>query len=45
MIGKLIKYLIFLGIIGAIAIAGYALFFELPPPSEEIIISVTPNGV
>ncbi|MBL4807245.1 MAG: hypothetical protein JKY31_08140 [Rhodobacteraceae bacterium] len=44
MIGRLIKYLFILALLAAVAVAIYALFFDLPPPSREIIISVTPNG-
>jgi len=44
MIGRLIKYLVILAVLGAIGVAAYALFFDLPPPSREITISVTPNG-
>lgn len=45
MIGRLVKLLVYLALIGVIIVAGYALFFELPPPSTEIVIPVTPNGV
>ncbi len=44
MIVRLIKYFLILAVLVAAAIAGYAVFFDLPPPSQEIIISVTPNG-
>jgi len=33
---KLIKYLLFLAIIGAIVVVIYALFFELPAPTEDV---------
>ncbi len=45
MIGRLIKYLLILALLGVIGIAVYAMFFDLPPPSNEITIPVTPNGV
>ncbi|MCF6304483.1 MAG: hypothetical protein L3J33_03855 [Rhodobacteraceae bacterium] len=44
MIYRLVKYLLILAVLVAAAIAAYAVFFDLPPPSREIIISVTPNG-
>jgi len=44
MIYRLIKYLLILAILLAVVIAGYAVLFDLPPPSQEVVISVTPNG-
>lgn len=40
--GRLIKYLFYLALLCAIIIAGYALFFELPPPTEEVEVPVSP---
>lgn len=42
MIGKLIKYLIYLAVLGAIGIAAYAFIFELPAPSHEVVVPVQP---
>lgn len=39
-VGRIIKYLIYLLILGAAALGVYALFAELPPPIEDIIIDV-----
>lgn len=44
MIGKLIKFLIVVGLLGAAGVAGYALLFELPVEKTEITIPVTPIG-
>ena len=44
MIRKLIKFLIVLAILGAITVAAYALFFDLPVDKTEITIPVTPIG-
>lgn len=42
MVRRLIKYLFVLALLGAAAIAGYAMFFDLPVEKEAITISVTP---
>lgn len=44
MIGKLIKFLFVLALLGAAVVAGYALLFDLPAPKTEITIPVTPIG-
>jgi len=44
MIGKLIKFLIVVGLLGVAVVAGYALMFDLPVEKTEITISVTPIG-
>ena len=44
MIRKLIKFLILLALLGAGAVAGYALLFDLPVEKTEITIPVTPIG-
>ena len=44
MIGKLIKFLIVVALLGAAAVAGYALMFDLPVEQSEIVIPVTPLG-
>ena len=44
MIGKLIKFLIVVALLGAAIVAGYALLFELPAEKSEIVIPVTPLG-
>ncbi|MEM9428169.1 MAG: hypothetical protein AAGA32_01570 [Pseudomonadota bacterium] len=40
--GRLIKYLFYLAVIAALATAVHALFFDLPPPTHEIVIPVSP---
>jgi hypothetical protein len=35
--GRLIKYVIYLIVLCAIGIAGYALIFDLPAPQSEIV--------
>ena len=35
--GKLLKYLIYLVILCVVALAGYALLFNLPAPQTEIV--------
>ncbi len=44
MIRKLIKFLVVLALLGALAVAGYALLFDLPVEKSEITIQVTPLG-
>jgi len=44
MIGKLIKFLIVVALLGVAAVAGYALLFDLPADKTEITIPVTPLG-
>jgi len=44
MIGKLIKFLIVVALLGAAVVAGYALLFDLPVAKTEIVIPVTPLG-
>jgi hypothetical protein len=44
MIGKLIKFLIVVALLGAAIVAGYALLFDLPVDKTEIVIPVTPLG-
>ncbi len=44
MIGKLIKFLIVVALLGAAVVAGYALLFDLPAEKTEIVIPVTPLG-
>ena len=44
MIRKLIKFILLLALLGAAAVAGYALMFELPADKTEIVIPVTPLG-
>ena len=44
MIGKLIKFLIVVALLGAATVAGYALMFDLPAEKTEIVIPVTPLG-
>ncbi len=44
MIRKLIKFLFILALLGAAAVAGYALMFDLPAETREIVLPVTPIG-
>ncbi len=44
MIRWLLKYLFILALLGAAAIAGYALLFDLPAEKTEVTIPVTPIG-
>lgn len=44
MIRKLIKFLMVVALLGAAAVAAYALFFDLPVDKTEITIPVTPIG-
>tara|TARA_R110002049_G_scaffold77983_8_gene199093 strand:+ start:270 stop:407 length:138 start_codon:yes stop_codon:yes gene_type:complete len=44
-IGRLIKYIFVLAVIGAAVTAGYALLFDLPPPSREITVPVQPANL
>jgi len=40
--GRLIKYLFYLLVLAAIAVAGFALFSDLPAPTETRVVPVTP---
>lgn len=42
--GRLLKYLLYLAIVGALVLAVYALVSDLPAPSRETVIPVTPQG-
>lgn len=42
--GRVIKYLFYLVVLAAIGVAGYAVFSDLPAPTEEIVVPVTPGG-
>jgi len=44
MFRRLFKYLFVLALLGAVAVAGYAMLFDLPVEKEAITISVTPLG-
>jgi len=39
-LGRAFRYLAYLIVLCAIAVAGYALFFELPAPKSQIVKSV-----
>ena len=40
---RLIKFLFYLAVIGGIAVVGYALFFELPAPQNEVTVQIQPD--
>ncbi len=40
---RLIKFLFYLAVIGGIGLVGYALFFELPAPQNEVTVTIEPN--
>lgn len=40
--GRLLKLLFYLIVIVAIGVAGYALFSDLPPPQDTVVVPVTP---
>ena len=39
--GRLLKYVFYLVVLGAIGVAGYAIFATLPAPQSDIVIDVT----
>lgn len=41
--GRLIKYLFYLVVLGAIGVAGFALVSDLPAPTETKVVPVTPR--
>ncbi|MEM8871583.1 MAG: hypothetical protein AAGB10_11815 [Pseudomonadota bacterium] len=40
--GRVLKYLLYLLLFGAAALAVYALVAELPAPTERVVVPVTP---
>lgn len=43
--GRLLKLLLFLVVLAAVILVGYAVFFDLPAPTRDIVIPVEPaNG-
>ena len=40
---RVLKYLFYLAVLVAIGIAGYAIFSELPAPTQEVVVPVTPS--
>ncbi len=40
---RLIKFLFYLAVIAGIALVGYALFFDLPAPQNEVTVPVQLN--
>jgi len=44
-LGRLIKYLFWLALLGAVALSGYALVSDLPAPLEEVTVPLpVPDG-
>jgi hypothetical protein len=44
-LGRLIKAVLFLVLMAALAVTGHAIFFDLPAPVRDITIDLTlPNG-
>ncbi|MEM0921710.1 MAG: hypothetical protein AAGI13_01610 [Pseudomonadota bacterium] len=39
-LGRIIKFLILIGVLGVAGLAGYALLFDLPPPVREQMIDL-----
>ena len=44
MIGKVIKFLIIVALLGVGVVAGYALLFDLPAQTTQVVVPVTPLG-
>lgn len=43
--GRLIKYLFWIAVLGALGLAAYAMLAELPPPTEKVVIELpSPQG-
>ena len=42
--GRVLKYLFYLVVLAAIGVVGFAIFSELPAPTREVEIEVTPEG-
>jgi hypothetical protein len=40
--GRILKYLLYLLVLAALGLAGYAAFFELPAPEQEITVPLPP---
>ncbi len=40
--GRVLKYLFYLVVLAGLAVVGFAIFSELPAPSSETVIDVTP---
>lgn len=41
--GRIFKYLIYLVILGCLGVVGFAVFSELPAPTEQVVVPVTPQ--
>ena len=39
--GRLLRYLVYLVVLCALVVAGYALFFDLPAPTAEVVKPVS----
>ncbi len=42
--GRLLKYLFYLLVLGFIGLVGFAIFSDLPAPQTDVTIDVTPSG-
>jgi hypothetical protein len=42
-VATLFKLILALVVLAALVVVGYAVFFELPPPTRDITIVVTPS--
>ena len=40
--GRVLKYLVYLILLGGIGISAYAVLFDLPAPQRQVVIPVTP---
>lgn len=41
--GRLFKYILYLIALGAVGLVAFALFSDLPPPTEKIVVPVSPD--
>jgi len=41
--GRVLKYLMILVLIGIVGLVGYALIVDVPPPTERVVVPVTPD--
>ncbi|MEM7613617.1 MAG: hypothetical protein AAF245_01150 [Pseudomonadota bacterium] len=40
--GRVLKYLVYLLLLGVVALVGYTLVADLPAPTERVVVPVTP---
>lgn len=42
--GRALKYIFRIAVLGALALAAYAMLADLPPPTRDIVVDIKPPG-